>query len=134
MHIETKCLQAGYEPKNGEPRVLPIYQSTTYKYESSVELGELFDLKADGHMYSRISNPTVAAVEAKIAALEGGVGAMCTSSGQAANFIAITNIAGSGDNFVSLSSIYGGTVNLFAVTMKKLGIEVRFATPRTLTY
>ena len=129
MHIETKCLQAGYEPKNGEPRVLPIYQSTTYKYDSSVELGELFDLKADGHMYSRISNPTVAAVEAKIAALEGGVGAMCTSSGQAANFIAITNIARSGDNFVSLSSIYGGTVNLFAVTMKKLGIEVRFATP-----
>lgn len=129
MHIETKCLQAGYEPKNGEPRVLPIYQSTTYKYESSVELGELFDLKADGHMYSRISNPTVAAVETKIAALEGGVGAMCTSSGQAANFIAIANIAKSGDNFVSLSSIYGGTVNLFAVTMQKLGIEVRFATP-----
>ena len=129
MHIETKCLQEGYTPKNGEPRVLPIYQSTTYKYESSVELGELFDLKADGHMYSRISNPTVAAVEAKIASLEGGVGAMCTSSGQAANFIAIANIAKSGDNFVSLSSIYGGTVNLFAVTMKKLGIEVRFATP-----
>lgn len=129
MHIDTKCLQEGYKPNSGEPRVLPIYQSTTYKYESSVELGELFDLKADGHMYSRISNPTVAAVEAKIAALEGGVGALCTSSGQAANFIAIANIAQAGDNFVSLSSIYGGTVNLFAVTMKKLGIEVRFATP-----
>lgn len=129
MHIETKCLQAGYEPKSGEPRVLPIYQSTTYKYDSSDALGDLFDLKSDGHMYSRISNPTVAAVEAKLAALEGGVGALCTSSGQAASFIAIANIANSGDNFVSLSSIYGGTVNLFAVTMKKLGIEVRFATP-----
>ena len=129
MHIETKCLQEGYSPKSGEPRVLPIYQSTTYKYESSEAIGELFDLKADGHMYSRISNPTVAAVEAKIASLEGGVGALCTSSGQAASFISIANIANAGDNFVSLSSIYGGTVNLFAVTMKKLGIEVRFATP-----
>ena len=129
MHIDTKCLQEGYKPKSGEPRVLPIYQSTTYKYDSSDALGDLFDLKADGHMYSRISNPTVAAVEAKIASLEGGVGALCTSSGQAASFIAIANIASAGDNFVSLSSIYGGTVNLFAVTMKKLGIEVRFATP-----
>ena len=129
MHIETKCLQEGYSPKSGEPRVLPIYQSTTYKYESSEAIGELFDLKADGHMYSRISNPTVAAVEAKIASLEGGVGALCTSSGQAASFISIANIASAGDNFISLSSIYGGTVNLFAVTMKKLGIEVRFATP-----
>ncbi len=129
MHIDTKCLQEGYSPKSGEPRVLPIYQSTTYKYESSEAIGELFDLKADGHMYSRISNPTVAAVEAKIAALEGGVGALCTSSGQAASFISIANIAESGDNFVSLASIYGGTVNLFAVTMKKFGIEVRFATP-----
>ena len=129
MHIDTKCLQEGYKPKSGEPRVLPIYQSTTYKYDSSDALGDLFDLKSDGHMYSRISNPTVAAVEAKIASLEGGVGALCTSSGQAASFIAIANIAKAGDNFVSLSSIYGGTVNLFAVTMKKLGIEVRFATP-----
>lgn len=128
MHIETKCIQSGYEPKSGEPRVLPIYQSTTYKYDSSEDLGALFDLKLDGHMYSRISNPTVAAVEAKIADLEGGVGALCTSSGQSANFIAIANIAKAGDNFVSLASIYGGTVNLFAVTMKKLGIEVRFAT------
>ena len=129
MHIDTKCLQEGYSPKSGEPRVLPIYQSTTYKYDSSDALGDLFDLKSDGHMYSRISNPTVAAVEAKIASLEGGVGALCTSSGQAASFISIANIASAGDNFVSLSSIYGGTVNLFAVTMKKLGIEVRFATP-----
>ena len=129
MHIETKCIQSGYEPKSGEPRVLPIYQSTTYKYDSSEDLGALFDLKLDGHMYTRISNPTVAAVEAKLSDLEGGVGALCTSSGQAANFIALTNIAKAGDNFVSLASIYGGTVNLFAVTMKKLGIEVRFVTP-----
>ena len=127
--IETKCIQSGYKPKNGEPRVLPIYQSTTYKYDSSTHLGDLFDLKADGHMYSRISNPTVAAVEEKIADMEGGVGAMCTSSGQAANLMAIINITASGQNFISLSSIYGGTVNLFAVTLKKMGIEVRFATP-----
>ncbi len=129
MRIDTKCLQAGYTPKSGEPRVLPIYQSTTYKYDSSEALGELFDLKRDGHMYTRISNPTVAAVEEKLSALEGGVGALCTASGQAASFIAIANIASAGDNFVSLSAIYGGTVNLFAVTMKRFGIEVRFATP-----
>ncbi len=129
MRIDTKCLQAGYTPKSGEPRVLPIYQSTTYKYDSSEALGELFDLKRDGHMYTRISNPTVAAVEEKLSALESGVGALCTSSGQAASFIAIANIASAGDNFVSLSAIYGGTVNLFAVTMKRFGIEVRFATP-----
>ena len=127
--IETKCIQSGYKPQNGEPRVLPIYQSTTYKYDSSTHLGDLFDLKADGHMYSRISNPTVAAVEEKIADMEGGVGAMCTSSGQAANLMAIINITAAGQNFISLSSIYGGTVNLFAVTLKKMGIEVRFATP-----
>ncbi len=129
MRIDTKCLQAGYTPKSGDPRVLPIYQSTTYKYDSSKALGELFDLQREGHMYTRISNPTVAAVEEKLSALEGGVGALCTSSGQAASFIAIANIASAGDNFVSLSSIYGGTVNLFAVTMKRFGIEVRFATP-----
>lgn len=126
---ETNCIQAGYKPENGEPRVLPIYQSTTYKYDSSEHLGDLFDLKAEGHMYSRISNPTVAAVEDKIATLEGGIGAMCTSSGQAANLLAILNITSAGQNFISLSSIYGGTVNLFAVTLKKLGIEVRFVTP-----
>ncbi len=126
--IETNCVQAGYTPKNGEPRVLPIYQSTTYKYDSADHLGELFDLKADGHMYSRISNPTVSAVEEKIAILEGGIGALCTTSGQAANLLAILNIAKSGDNFICLSSIYGGTINLFAVTLKRLGIEVRFVT------
>lgn len=130
MKIETKCVQEGWKPKNGEPRVLPIYQSTTYKYESGEELGKLFDLKADGHMYSRISNPTVAAVEQKIASLEGGVGALCTSSGQAAAMIAVFNIAEAGDNFVCSSSIYGGTTNLFAVTMKRMGIEVRFVTPQ----
>ena len=129
MKIETKCLQEGYQPKNSEPRILPIYQSTTYKYDSSEHLGDLFDLKAPGHMYTRISNPTVDAVEKKIASLEGGVGAMLTSSGQAANFAAIFNIAKAGDNFVTLSSIYGGTVNLFAVTMKRMGIEARFLTP-----
>ena len=127
--IETNCVQAGYEPKNGEPRVLPIYQSTTYKYDSAQYLGDLFDLKVDGHMYTRLSNPTIACVEKKIAALEGGVGAMCLSSGQAANLFALLNIAQSGDNFISASEIYGGTVNLFAVTMKKMGIEVRFANP-----
>ncbi|MBR5552370.1 MAG: O-acetylhomoserine aminocarboxypropyltransferase/cysteine synthase [Clostridia bacterium] len=126
---ETQCVQAGYTPGNGEPRVLPIYQSTTYKYDSSEHLGKLFDLEADGHMYSRISNPTVSCVEEKIAALEGGVGALCTTSGQAANLLAILNITSSGENFVSLSSIYGGTINLFAVTLKRLGIEVRFITP-----
>lgn len=126
--IETKCIQSGYKPKNGEPRILPIYQSTTYKYDSSEHLGDLFDLKAPGHMYSRISNPTLECVEAKIADLEGGCGAALTTSGQAANLLAILNITSSGQNFVSLSTIYGGTVNLFAVTLKKMGIEVRFAT------
>ena len=126
---ETNCIQAGYTPKNGEPRVLPIYQSTTYKYDSADHLGKLFDLEADGHMYSRISNPTVSAVEEKINVLEGGVGALCTSSGQAANLLAILNITSAGENFISLSSIYGGTINLFAVTLKRMGIEVRFITP-----
>ncbi len=127
--IETKCIQSGYTPKNGEPRVLPIYQSTTYKYDSAEHLGELFDLKAPGHMYSRISNPTLECVEAKIADLEGGVGAALTTSGQAANLLAILNITSCGQNFISMSSIYGGTINLFAVTLKRMGIEVRFATP-----
>lgn len=123
---ETKCIQSGYRPGNGEPRVLPIYQSTTYAYDSADLLGDLFDLKAAGHMYSRISNPTVDCVEKKIADLEGGTGAVLTSSGQAANLLAILNITSAGQNIVSLGSIYGGTVNLFAVTLKKLGIEVRF--------
>ncbi|MBR6918248.1 MAG: O-acetylhomoserine aminocarboxypropyltransferase/cysteine synthase [Clostridia bacterium] len=126
--IETKCIQEGYKPENSAPRILPIYQSTTYKFESSEHLGDLFDLKVAGHMYTRISNPTVEYVEQKIAALEGGVGAMITSSGQAASTIAILNITASGQNFVCLSTIYGGTVNLFAVTLKRLGIEVRFVT------
>ncbi len=127
--IDTQCIQGGYQPKNGDPRVLPIYQSTTYKYDSAEHLGDLFDLKVPGHMYTRISNPTVDAVEQKIASLEGGVGAMCTSSGQAASLMAVLNITSAGQNFVSLATIYGGTTNLFAVTMKRMGIEVRFATP-----
>ncbi len=126
--LDTLCVQAGYKPGNGEARVLPIYQSTTYKYSSADELGELFDLKAEGHMYSRISNPTVACVEDKIAALEGGIGALCSSSGQAASLISVLNITGAGQNFVCAAAIYGGTINLFAVTLKKLGIEVRFVT------
>ena len=128
-HIDTQCIQGGWQPENGDPRVLPIYQSTTYKYDSAEHLGDLFDLKAPGHMYTRISNPTVDAVEQKIAALEGGVGAMCTSSGQAASLMAVLNITSAGQNFISLATIYGGTTNLFAVTMKRMGIEVRFATP-----
>lgn len=127
--IETKCIQSGYKPGNGEPRVLPIYQSTTYKYDSSNHLGDLFDLKAPGHMYTRISNPTVEQVEKKIADLEGGSGAVLCSSGQAANLLAILNITSAGQNIVSMSSIYGGTINLFAVTLKKIGVEVRFVTP-----
>ena len=127
--INTKCVQAGWEPKNGEPRVLPIYQSTTYKYDDSDFLGDLFDLKAEGHMYSRISNPTAACVEQKIADLEGGVGAMLCSSGQMANMLAVLNITSAGQNIISMSTIYGGTTNLFAVSLKRMGIEVRFATP-----
>ena len=127
--IDTKCVQSGYTPGNGEARVLPIYQSTTYKYDSAEHLGDLFDLKAPGHMYSRISNPTLEAVENKIADMEGGVGAMLVSSGQAASLLAILNITRAGQNIVSMSSIYGGTVNLFAVTLEKMGIETRFVTP-----
>lgn len=127
--IETNCIQAGYEPKNGEPRVLPIYQSTTFKYDSSEHVGKLFDLVEEGFFYTRLANPTVDSVEKKIAALEGGVGAMCTSSGQAASFIAILNICSAGDHLVSSATIYGGTSNLLAVTMKKMGIEVTFIQP-----
>lgn len=122
--IETKCVQAGYEPGNGDPRVLPIAMSTTFKYESTQQVGDLFDLKANGFFYTRLANPTVDAVEKKIAALEGGVGAMMTSSGQAASLISILNIASAGDHIISSIDIYGGTTNLLGVTLKKMGIEV----------
>ncbi|MDR0419125.1 MAG: PLP-dependent transferase [Prevotellaceae bacterium] len=123
---ETLCVQAGWTPKKGEPRVLPIYQSTTFKYETSEQMAKLFDLEESGYFYTRLQNPTNDAVAAKIAALEGGVAAMLTSSGQAASFYSIFNICEAGDHFVSASAIYGGTFNLFAVTMKKLGIDVTF--------
>ena len=121
---ETVCVQAGWKPKNGEPRVLPIYQSTTFKYDSSEKMARLFDLKDSGYFYTRLQNPTNDAVAEKIAKLEGGIAAMLTSSGQAANFYAIFNICEAGDHFVCSSTIYGGTFNLFGVTMKKLGIDV----------
>lgn len=123
---ETLCIQGGWTPKNGEPRVLPIYQSTTFKYDTSEQMARLFDLKDSGYFYTRLQNPTNDAVAAKIAALEGGVAAMLTSSGQAANFYAVFNICEAGDHFVCSSTIYGGTFNLFGVTMKKLGIECTF--------
>ncbi len=127
--IETKCIQSGYTPKNGEPRVLPIVQSTTFKYESSEEMGRLFDLEASGYFYTRLANPTNDAVAAKICDLEGGVGAMLTSSGQAANFYSIFNICNAGDHVVCSSAIYGGTFNLFNVTMRKMGIDFTFVSP-----
>ena len=123
---ETICVQGGWNPKKGEPRVLPVYQSTTFRYETSEQMAKLFDLEESGYFYTRLQNPTNDAVAAKIADLEGGVAAMLTSSGQAANFYAICNICSAGDHFVSASAIYGGTYNLFSVTMKKLGIEVTF--------
>ena len=129
MKFNTKCIQAGYSPKNGEPRVLPIVQSTTFKYESSEQMGKLFDLEESGYFYTRLANPTCDAVAAKIAALEGGVGAMLTSSGQSASFYAIFNICGAGDHVVAASTIYGGSFNLLNVTLKKLGIETTFIHP-----
>ena len=129
MRIETKCIQSGYNPENGEPRVLPIYQSTTWKYGSTEQMGKLFDLEESGYFYTRLANPTNDAVAAKIADLEGGVAGMLTSSGQAACFYSIFNICQAGDHFVCSSSVYGGTFNLFGVTMKKLGIEVTFVDP-----
>lgn len=126
MKIETKCLHSGYEPKNGEPRQLPVYQSTTFKYDTSDEMGKLFDLEANGYFYTRLQNPTNDAVAAKIADLEGGVAGMLTSSGQAANFFALFNICEAGSHIVASSSIYGGTFNLLGVTMKKMGIECTF--------
>ncbi|MBR4770758.1 MAG: O-acetylhomoserine aminocarboxypropyltransferase/cysteine synthase, partial [Clostridia bacterium] len=129
MKINTKCIQSGYKPKNGEARILPIWQSTTFKYDSSDEMGQLFDLKKSGYFYSRLANPTCDAVAAKIADLEGGVAAMLTSSGQAANLIALFNIVSAGQHIVASSAIYGGTFNLLGVTMKKMGIDVTFVDP-----
>lgn len=127
--LETKCVQAGYTPKNGEPRIMPIVQSTTFKYESSEQMGRLFDLQESGYFYSRLQNPTNDMVAARIAALEGGVGAMLTSSGQAANFYSIFNVCQAGQHVVASAAIYGGTFNLFNVTMKKLGIDFTFVSP-----
>lgn len=128
-HINTKCVQEGYEPKSGEARVLPIYQSTTFKYEDAKTLGDLFDFNASGHFYTRLSNPTVEAVEKKIAALEGGVGAMLCSSGQGATTAAILTVCKAGDHIVSSSSIYGGSFNLLNITLRKVGIETTFISP-----
>ena len=127
--LATRCVQAGWEPKNGEPRVLPIIQSTTFKYDNSEEMAMLFDLKKEGYFYTRLQNPTNDAVARKIAALEGGVGAVLTSSGQAANFYAVFNICEAGDHIIASNEIYGGTYNLFGVTLKKLGIECTFVNP-----
>lgn len=129
MKRETKCIQAGYEPKNGESRMIPIIQSTTFKYDTSEDMGKLFDLEAQGYFYSRLQNPTNDFVAAKICALEGGTAAMLTSSGQAASFFSVFNICSAGDHVVSSSTIYGGTYNLFAVTMKRMGIEFTFVDP-----
>ena len=129
MRPETICIQAGWQPTNGEPRVLPIYQSTTFKYDSSDQMGRLFDLEEEGYFYTRLQNPTNDAVAAKITALEGGVAGMLTSSGQAANYYAVFNICEAGDHFVATSALYGGTFNLFAVTMKKMGIDCTFVDP-----
>ena len=127
--IGTKCVQAGYSPKNGEPRQIPIIQSTTFKYDTSEDMGKLFDLEATGYFYSRLANPTNDYVAARICALEGGSAAMLTSSGQSANFFAVFNICSAGDHVVCSSAIYGGTYNLFNVTMRKMGIEFTFVTP-----
>ncbi len=129
QHIETTCVQGGYHPGNGEPRQIPIIQSTTFKYNTSADMGKLFDLEASGYFYTRLQNPTNDSVAAKICELEGGTAAMLTSSGQAANFYAVFNIANCGDHVVSLSAIYGGTFNLFSVTMKKMGIDFTFLSP-----
>ena len=129
LRTETLCIQAGYTPGNGEPRQIPIIQSTTFKYDTSEDMGKLFDLEAEGYFYSRLANPTCDHVAAKICALEGGSAAMLTSSGQAANFLAVFNIAGCGDHIVASSAIYGGSFNLFSVTMKKMGLETTFIDP-----
>ena len=129
LRIETKCVQGGYNPGSGEPRQIPIVQSTTFKYATSEDMGKLFDLEASGYFYSRLQNPTCDTVAARICQLEGGSAAMLTSSGQAANFFAVFNIASAGDHVVSSSAIYGGSYNLFAVTMKRMGIEFTFVSP-----
>ena len=129
LHTETLCIQAGYSPASGEPRQIPIIQSTTFKYATSEDMGKLFDLEAEGYFYSRLQNPTCDTVAAKIAALEGGTAAMLTGSGQAANFYALFNIASCGDHIVASTAIYGGTFNLLSVTMKRMGIEVTFVDP-----
>lgn len=129
VKLDTICVQTGYEPENGEARVLPIYQSTTYKYASTQEVGDLFDLKSDGFFYTRLANPTCEAPEKKLAALEGGVGCMMTASGQSASLIAILNIAGAGDHILCAATVYGGTFNLFNVTLRKVGIDFTFVDP-----
>ena len=129
MKIETACVQTGYSPKNGEARVLPIYQSTTFKYDTCDYMGKLFDLEADGYFYTRLANPTVGAVEAKIAGLEGGVGAMMTSSGQAATLLTVMTVCNAGDHIVCSAKVYGGTFNLLGVTLKRFGIDVTFVDP-----
>lgn len=129
MKINSVCVQGGYTPGNGEPRQIPIIQSTTFKYDTSEDMGKLFDLEASGYFYTRLQNPTNDHVAAKIAALEGGTAAMLTSSGQAANFYALFNICSCGDHIVASSTIYGGTFNLISVTMKKMGIDVTFVSP-----
>ena len=128
-NIETKCVQGGYTPENGQPRQIPIIQSTTFKYSTSEQMGKLFDLEESGYFYTRLQNPTNVSVAAKICEMEGGSAAMLTSSGQAASFYAVFNIASCGDHIVSSSTIYGGTYNLFAVTMKRMGIDFTFVSP-----
>ena len=129
MKIETKCVQEGYKPKNGEPRVLPIYQSTTFKYDTCDYMGKLFDLEADGYFYTRLANPTVGCVEEKVAKLEGGVGAMMTSSGQAATLMAVMTACQAGDHVICSAAVYGGTFNLLGVTLRRFGIDVTFVNP-----
>lgn len=125
----TKCVQGGYTPNNGEPRQIPIYQSTTFKYDTSEDMGRLFDLEANGYFYSRLQNPTCDIVASRICELEGGSAAMLTASGQSANFFAVFNICNQGDHVVASSEIYGGTYNLFNVTMRKMGIDFTFVSP-----
>ena len=129
LSTETICIQGGWQPKNGEPRQLPIYQSTTFKYETSEQMGRLFDLEENGYFYTRLANPTNDAVASKICELEGGVGAMLTSSGQAANLFAIINLCSAGDHVVSSATLYGGTSNLFTVTLKRFGIDFTLVDP-----